>query len=98
MAEGAGEQVEYRVVEDPAHRFAIEQTRMTLEAGWLGKIFGTSTNAPTNIAGFVVCILTITIIGTGLLLVPSTIPAMDFMNVVVPIITLVLGYLFGKTT
>ena len=37
--------------EDGARRYAVEQTRMTLEAGWLGKIFGSAANAPTNIAG-----------------------------------------------
>ena len=51
MAEAGGDQVEYRTVDDPAQRFAIEQRRMNLEAGWLGGIFGSKANAPTNIAG-----------------------------------------------
>ena len=33
MTETGGEQVQYRVVEDPAQRFGIEQTRMNLQAG-----------------------------------------------------------------
>jgi hypothetical protein len=98
MAEVGGDQAQYRVVEDPAQRFAIEQTRMTLEAGWLGKIFGSAANAPTNIAGLVIGPLSLTIIALGLLFVPSSIPPRDFLNVVVPIVTLALGYLFGKST
>ena len=41
--------------EDVARRYELEQARMSLDAGWLGKIFGSATYAPTNIAGFVVC-------------------------------------------
>jgi hypothetical protein len=72
MAEAGGDQAQYRVVEDPAQRFAIEQTRMTLEAGWLGRFFGSAVNAPTNIAGLVIGVLTLTIIAIGLLFVPSS--------------------------
>jgi hypothetical protein len=99
MAEAGGQQDPYRVTEDvPQRYYDIEHTRMSLEAGWLGKIFGSKTNAPTNIAGFVVCFLTVTIVVIGLLLVPSKIPAMDFLNMVIPIITFAMGYLFGKST
>jgi hypothetical protein len=53
MTEAGGEQGTYRVAEDiPQRYYDIEHTRMTLEAGWLGKIIGSATNAPTNIAGF----------------------------------------------
>ena len=84
--------------EDFARRYALEQTRMTLEAGWLGKVFGSATNAPTNIAGLFVGILTLTIILTGIIFVPSHISAIDFLNYLAPLITLALGYLFGKST
>jgi hypothetical protein len=96
MTDPAGKEATYRPAEDIDRRYLIAQ--MTVEVGWLGKIFGSSANAPTNIAGFVVCLLTVTIIVAGLLLVPSPIPGMDFLNVVIPIITLALGYLFGKST
>jgi hypothetical protein len=39
------------VADDVSQRYAIEQTRMTLDTGWLGSIFGSKANAPTNIAG-----------------------------------------------
>jgi hypothetical protein len=82
--------------EDVDRRYLIQ--RMTLEAGWLGKIFGSSTNAPTNIAGFVVGFLTIAIVVIGILFVPSSIPPSDFLNMVIPVVTLALGYVFGKST
>jgi len=100
MAEAPEEQS--RIVptteEDFVRRYALDQTRMTLEAGWLGKIFGSATNAPTNIAGFFVGILTLTIIIVGFVFVPSSISAMDFLSFLAPLITLALGYLFGKST
>jgi hypothetical protein len=99
MAETGGEQGPYRVTEDvPQRYYDIEHTRMSLEAGWLGGIFGSKERAPTNIAGFFVAILTLTIIVFGFVFVPSHISAMDFLNYLVPLITLVLGYLFGKST
>ena len=98
MGEPAEEQAKTVPTEDIARRYAIEQSRMSLDAGWLGKIFGSSTNAPTNIAGFFVGLLTLTIIFLGFVFVPSSISAMDFLNYLAPLITLVLGYLFGKST
>jgi hypothetical protein len=99
MAEAGGEEVTYRVAEDvPQRYYDIEQTRMSLEAGYLGKIFGSAVNAPTNIAGFFMGVLTFTIIVLGFVFVPSSISAMDFLNYLAPLITLVLGYLFGKST
>jgi hypothetical protein len=96
MGEPGGPQARIEPAEDVDRRYLID--RMTVEVGWLGKFFGTSTNAPTNIAGLVIALLTLTIIGIGLVFVPSTIPPRDFLNVVVPIVTLALGYLFGKST
>jgi hypothetical protein len=96
---GGGEQDAYRVSEDvPQRYYNIEQMRMALEAGWLGGIFGSKERAPTNIAGFFVGILTVTIIIFGFIFVPTHISAMDFLNYLAPLITLVLGYLFGKST
>lgn len=41
----------------PRYVVELEHKRMSLDAGWLGKIFGSASYAPTNIAGFVVCLL-----------------------------------------
>lgn len=80
--------------EDVAQRYALEQTRMSLESGFLGKCFGSAANAPTNIAEFVVCLLVVIICVVGFLKMPTA----ELVERVIPIITLALGYLFGKNT
>jgi hypothetical protein len=72
MGQPSEEQPPIVGAEDLDRRYAI--TRMSLEAGWLGKIFGSAANAPTNIAGLVIALLTLTIIVIGMLFVPSSIP------------------------
>ena len=96
MGEPTEEQAKTVPTDDISRRYSLEQARMGY--GLLGRFFGSATNAPTNIAGLVICLLTLTIIGIGLWFVPSSIPPRDFLNVVVPIVTLALGYLFGKST
>ena len=98
MGEPAEEQAKTVPTEDFSRRYAIEQTRMSLEAGVLGKNFGSSMNAPTNIAGFVVGILTLTIIVVGVLFMPSKISVLEYLDKMLPIMTGVLDYLFGKST
>jgi len=82
--------------EDVSRRYALEERRMTLESGWLGKFFGSATVAPTNIAGLIVLLLTLSCIVS--LFLPSSIPALEFLKLVLPVITGILGYLFGKST
>ena len=104
MAEPIGGQAQLLPAEeqDIERRYALERTRMTLEAGWLGKFFGSATNAPTNIAGLILVIFTVASI--IVLFVPSPMfelakmPVIDYLKLVLPVITLVLGYLFGKST
>jgi hypothetical protein len=76
------------------NQFVLRSKEMDLEAGWLGRCFGTGANAPLNIAGLVVVLL----VGAGLavLFLPSAIPASDFWKLAVPLITLVMGFIFGK--
>jgi hypothetical protein len=69
---------------------------MTLEAGWLGKIFGSATNAPMNIAGIVLSAFILTIF--LILLIHTRMEPVEYLKLVLPVITLVLGYLFGKST
>ena len=89
MADPRGDLVQYHVVDDVTRRSTVERRR--LGHGWLGNIFGELTNAPTNIAGFVVTLFTI--ITVALAFAPPNLPAMDFLNIVLPVITLTLGYL-----
>jgi hypothetical protein len=82
--------------EDLERRYALEQRRMSLEAGWLGWIFGSATNAPIYIAGIVIVLFLI--ISMVVLFAETRVPAMDFLQVSIPLISLALGYLFGKST
>jgi len=96
MAEDAGKLAEYLVAEDPSQRYILEQTRMRYESGLLGAIFGSATNAPTSIAGNIVILLTLASI--TMLFVPSKVPASDDLQAVLPVIAVIVGYLFGKGT
>lgn len=65
-----------------------------LDVGLLGKLFGSHENAPTNIAGFLLFILILA--GVIVLILKPSISAVDFWSTIVPVITLLCGYLFGK--
>ena len=73
--------------EDVNRRYALEERRMNLQAGW---------NVPTYVAGSIALLLTIACILS--LFLPTTIPAIEFLKLVLPVITGVLGFLFGKST
>ena len=84
-------------LEAESKKLAIEaETRkLHLEAGWLGRVVGSSKNAPNNTA-FLILLLTF---GAGLtvgLAFPSE--RVEFWKLLVPIITLTLGYMFGKSS
>lgn len=74
-------------------RYALEHTRMSLDAGFLGRIFGSAANAPTNVAGVVVLTLSVAAV---VALLRSDLPGAEALQLLVPLITLVLGYLFGR--
>lgn len=69
----------------------LEQAR--LEAGLIGKLFGTDKNAPYNIAGTILIFFIIWAIIAWSLDKSNSIPLLEK---IFPIITLTLGYLFGK--
>lgn len=72
----------------------VELKRMDLDAGVLGRFFGGKASAPANIAGLIVTLLTVFAI--GLTFWKGTSEATPLWNIVLPVITLALGYLFGK--
>lgn len=80
------------VAGDPSD-YTLKAKQMVLEAGWLGHVFGTSSNAPVNIAGLVLFLFTITIL---VLIIRSNDPVADSIKIMIPIVTLSLGYLFGR--
>jgi len=77
---------------DVKERFAV--TFLEKEAGFLGRFFGTAPNAPTNIGGLVVVLFIVICIVA--LFMPLKMQAADVLGLALPVITLVLGYLFGK--
>ena len=76
------------------HQFVLRSKEMDIEAGWLGHCFGTSKNAPLNIAGLVVALL----VSTGVVTVffQTAIPSLEYWKIAVPLITLVMGFVFGR--
>jgi hypothetical protein len=73
----------------------LHSKQMDLESGWLGKLFGSSKIAPSNIAGLTLLLLVLP--GVALLFFSgSSMTAADYWKFITPIVTLILGYLFGK--
>ena len=81
--------------ETPHEEISLRKQKMSLDAGWLGQCFGSGQNAPMNIAGFVVVLL----VGAGIVVTfaPSVaMTAREYWQVIVPLVTLVMGYVFGQ--
>lgn len=76
--------------------FVLRSKEMDLEAGWLGRFFGSGTTAPLNIAGLLVLLLGGS--GVAVLFFQSAIPAGEYWKIIVPLLTLVMGYVFGKSS
>lgn len=76
--------------------YILESKKMDLEAGWVGKCFGSKTIAPINIAGAFVMFLVIS--GIAVLFFNSSIQATEYWKIIAPLLTLALGYLFGKSS
>lgn len=81
----------------PTHnKFSVEAKKLDLDAGLLGKCFGSKANAPSNIAG---CLLVVLITsGVAVLFVTSNIPPSEYWKMITPLITMSLGYIFGKSS
>ncbi len=74
---------------------SLEEKKLDLDAGWLGKLFGNEINAPSNIAGVsIVVLLAVSIYGTAY--PPEKLEVTELWKITTPIITMILGYLFGK--
>lgn len=79
---------------DSQHKYALQSKRMDLEAGLLGKVFGVSQIAPINIAGIIAILLVAS--GVASLFIDTSVKADEFWKIIVPILSMILGYLFGK--
>lgn len=86
---------EPKLIYDPTTdpKYILRARKMDLDAGWLGRIVGSSKNAPNNIAFLVVAL----VVSAGLI-VSFVFPndRVEFWRTILPVITLTLGYLFGK--
>lgn len=87
------EEIKYNTDSKSSEHLLREQ-EMNLEAGLLGKCFGAKSRAPFNIAG--VLIIFLAFIGGVILFVPASISAKEYWSLILPVITLALGYIFGK--
>jgi hypothetical protein len=70
-----------------------------LEMGWLGLIFGSTAQAPANVAALAV-LVSFLLFAVALFWVPdsASISKKDALTFVAGFITLALGFLFGRTT
>ena len=76
--------------------FVLRSKEMDLEAGWLGRFFGSGETAPLNIAGLLILLLGGS--GVAVLFLQSAIPAGEYWKIIVPLLSLVMGYVFGKSS
>ncbi len=83
---------EIRTPDSPKQSSNLDERR--LEAGILGKVFGTGENAAKNIAGLIIFLL----VNGALIAYFISLDEGALFQIVVPIITLALGYLFGRQT
>lgn len=80
----------------------FEESKMTRELGLLGQFFGSGNSIKLNIAGLFIFILLLTgIIYTACILFSDSVNSksigiLEFWGIITPLITLALGYVFGK--
>ena len=75
---------------------ALESKKMDLSAGWLGKFFGSSQNASSNICGLLV--LSLLVIGSVVSVFSVQISPIDYWKMASQMIIPCLAYLFGKSS
>lgn len=78
------------------NNFNIEKLKKNL--GWLGRCFGNSQNSSQNITALICCVLLLIVLVASCILYSggNYFIMTDLWSQVLPIITLALGYLFGK--
>lgn len=79
----------------------FEESKMNRELGILGQFFGSGDSIKLNIAGLFIFILVITGVTYTACILFSTenkkaIGILEFWGIITPLITLALGYIFGK--
>ena len=74
--------------------YLLKVKEMDLQSGVLGKFFGAPSHSPINIAGLIAILLVLT--GIGSFLVVGVSETSELWKLLAPIITLAMGYIFGK--
>jgi hypothetical protein len=82
--------------EEFPRRYALEQTSMSRAEVQSRRIARAFANIFINIAG--TCLVLLILPLFFMLFFPSNLSSIEYVQSVLPIITLVLGYLFGKST
>ncbi len=95
--------VNKKLIEADVERERLKNEDRAGERGALGKYFGSVENSSNNIAGVLICSLLIigTLYTTYMIwrdYSETHSQVLDFWNIIVPLITLSIGYLFGHTT
>ena len=72
----------------------LKSKEMDLKSGWLGKFFGAPTHSPLNIAGLLIVLLVLT--GVAMSFIHGISDSISYWSKILPLITLALGYVFGK--
>jgi hypothetical protein len=73
----------------------LRAKEMDHDSGCLGKIYGSTKNAPFNISGTVIFLL----VASAIVITiwpPKDVKPLEFWQIILPVVTLGLGYLFGK--
>jgi len=79
---------------DSSRRYLLEEKRMSFDYGSLGRLFGSSANAPTNISGLLLFLLVLP--GVLLVFLQGNIEVGEYFKLILPAVTLVAGFLFGR--
>jgi hypothetical protein len=66
------------------------------QVGWMGKIFGIAATPSVTITGVIALPFAVSVV--LVLFIPSKMEAAEHIKIVVPVISLMVGYLFGKST
>lgn len=86
------EQFKIDIEKEPDKNWQLENRK--IDIGWLGKFFGTGENASVYIAGVIALVLTVA--GIVCLFIDCKVPPEKFWAYSAPVISLSLGYIFGK--
>ena len=94
------ENVKCKIIDAEREKERLKKEEERKSRGVLGAFFGNSENSSKNIAGFLIfTLLFIATFYTGAMIIchyqDTHSQVMDFWNVITPIITLSVGYLFG---